>query len=132
MSLQPYPGLVWSPTPATSLCDPGLSCARPPVTRTASTDINECTSLSEPCRPGFSCVNTVGSYTCQRNPLLCGRGYHASQDGTKCVGEANLPPPCLPSSLGLPGFLCLWEALAEGEPRPQGALLASPGRRERV
>ncbi|XP_044907941.1 fibulin-2 isoform X4 [Felis catus] len=48
-------------------------------------DINECTSLSEPCRPGFSCVNTVGSYTCQRNLLLCGRGYHASQDGTKCV-----------------------------------------------
>ncbi|KAK2508409.1 hypothetical protein MC885_001323 [Smutsia gigantea] len=48
-------------------------------------DINECTSLSEPCRPGFSCINTVGSYTCQRNPLLCGHGYHASQDGTKCV-----------------------------------------------
>nr|XP_033721397.1 fibulin-2 isoform X6 [Tursiops truncatus] len=48
-------------------------------------DINECTSLSEPCRPGFSCVNTVGSYTCQRNPVICGRGYHASQDGTKCV-----------------------------------------------
>lgn len=48
-------------------------------------DINECTSLPEPCRPGFSCINTVGSYTCQRNPLLCGRGYHASQDGTKCV-----------------------------------------------
>ncbi|XP_028360306.1 fibulin-2 isoform X3 [Phyllostomus discolor] len=48
-------------------------------------DINECTSLSEPCRPGFSCINTVGSYTCQRNPLICGRGYHASQDGTKCV-----------------------------------------------
>ncbi|KAM5333868.1 fibulin-2 isoform 3-T3 [Glossophaga mutica] len=48
-------------------------------------DINECTSLSEPCRSGFSCINTVGSYTCQRNPLLCGRGYHASQDGTKCV-----------------------------------------------
>ncbi|XP_059879108.1 fibulin-2 isoform X4 [Delphinus delphis] len=51
----------------------------------ASADINECTSLSEPCRPGFSCVNTVGSYTCQRNPVICGRGYHASQDGTKCV-----------------------------------------------
>ncbi|XP_049718472.1 fibulin-2 isoform X1 [Elephas maximus indicus] len=48
-------------------------------------DINECTSLSEPCKPGFSCINTVGSYTCQRNPLLCGRGYHASEDGTKCV-----------------------------------------------
>ncbi|XP_006901430.1 PREDICTED: fibulin-2 isoform X2 [Elephantulus edwardii] len=48
-------------------------------------DINECTSLPEPCKPGFSCINTVGSYTCQRNPLLCSRGYHASEDGTKCV-----------------------------------------------
>uniref|UniRef100_A0A2K6FUE4 Fibulin-2 n=1 Tax=Propithecus coquereli TaxID=379532 RepID=A0A2K6FUE4_PROCO len=48
-------------------------------------DINECTSLSQPCRPGFSCINTVGSYTCQRNPLICGRGYHTSEDGDKCV-----------------------------------------------
>uniref|UniRef100_A0A452QXT9 Fibulin-2 n=1 Tax=Ursus americanus TaxID=9643 RepID=A0A452QXT9_URSAM len=48
-------------------------------------DINECTSLAEPCRAGFTCINTVGSYTCQRNPLSCGRGYHANQDGTKCV-----------------------------------------------
>ncbi|XP_004702423.1 fibulin-2 isoform X1 [Echinops telfairi] len=48
-------------------------------------DINECTSLPEPCQPGFSCINTVGSYICQRNPLLCGRGYHASEDGAKCV-----------------------------------------------
>lgn len=66
-----------------------------------SADINECTSLSEPCRPGFSCINTVGSYTCQRNPLLCRRGYHASEDGTKCVGKA--PKPSV--SLSLPGFL---------------------------
>lgn len=103
-----------------------------PFTYIASADVNECTSLSEPCRSGFSCINTVGSYTCQRNPLLCGHGYHANQDGTKCVGEASHLPACLLSSLGLHGFLCLWEALAEGEPRPQGALLASPGRRERV
>ncbi|KAM7132535.1 fibulin-2 isoform 3-T3 [Molossus nigricans] len=48
-------------------------------------DINECTSLPEPCRAGSSCVNTVGSYTCQRNPLLCRRGYRASEDGTTCV-----------------------------------------------
>ncbi|XP_060040778.1 fibulin-2 isoform X2 [Erinaceus europaeus] len=48
-------------------------------------DINECTSLPEPCQPGFSCVNTVGSYTCHRNPLQCGRGYHASPDGDTCV-----------------------------------------------
>ncbi|XP_040102610.1 fibulin-2 isoform X3 [Oryx dammah] len=48
-------------------------------------DINECTSLSEPCRSGFSCINTVGSYTCRRSLVICGRGYHASEDGTKCV-----------------------------------------------
>ncbi|XP_017360521.1 fibulin-2 isoform X5 [Cebus imitator] len=48
-------------------------------------DINECTSLPEACRSGFSCINTVGSYTCQRNPLVCRRGYHASEDGAKCV-----------------------------------------------
>ncbi|XP_075839603.1 fibulin-2 isoform X3 [Microtus pennsylvanicus] len=48
-------------------------------------DINECTSLLEPCRPGFSCINTVGSYTCQRNPLVCGRGYHANEEGSECV-----------------------------------------------
>uniref|UniRef100_A0A8C6RAX4 Fibulin-2 n=1 Tax=Nannospalax galili TaxID=1026970 RepID=A0A8C6RAX4_NANGA len=48
-------------------------------------DINECTSLLEPCRPGFSCINTVGSYMCQRDPLVCGRGYHANEDGSECV-----------------------------------------------
>lgn len=90
-----------------------------------SADINECTSLSEPCRPGFSCINTVGSYTCQRNPLLCGRGYHANQDGTKCVGKAtaSLSPgqPLLPSwapSLG--------EASVEGGLGPQGTLRTFP------
>ncbi|XP_006870530.1 PREDICTED: fibulin-2 isoform X2 [Chrysochloris asiatica] len=48
-------------------------------------DINECSSLPDPCKPGFSCINTVGSYKCQRNLLLCGHGYHISEDGTKCV-----------------------------------------------
>lgn len=43
----------------------------------------------------------MGSYTCQRNPLICGRGYHASQDGTKCVGKAHL-------LLAL-AFLASWE-----------------------
>ncbi|KAJ6668417.1 hypothetical protein lerEdw1_015794 [Lerista edwardsae] len=48
-------------------------------------DINECTSLSEPCKPGFNCINTVGSYTCQRNLLVCSRGHHSNEDGTRCV-----------------------------------------------
>lgn len=71
----------------------------PPLT---PADINECTSLPQPCRPGFSCINTVGSYTCQRNPLLCGRGYHASPDGTTCVGKAGGPTPVC-ACLGPPG-----------------------------
>lgn len=67
----------------------------------ASADINECTSLREPCRSGFSCINTVGSYTCQRNPLVCSRGYHANEEGSECVGKAgaSLHPHTLPIHL---------------------------------
>lgn len=108
----------------------GRGRARLPITCVPSPDINECTSLAEPCRAGFTCINTVGSYTCQRNPLSCGRGYHANQDGTKCVGKANHLPAHLPPSLGLPGVLGPWEAPAKGKPEHQGSLLASPGRRE--
>lgn len=94
----------------------------------ASADINECTSLSEPCRPGFSCINTVGSYTCQRNPLICGRGYHASDDGAKCVGKASRPHPASQPGLSASppvGGVC------GGSSRTQGTLL-TPHRRERV
>uniref|UniRef100_A0A8C5CZS3 Fibulin 2 n=1 Tax=Gadus morhua TaxID=8049 RepID=A0A8C5CZS3_GADMO len=38
-----------------------------------------------PCSPGFTCLNTVGSYTCQRKMLICSRGYHASPDGASCI-----------------------------------------------
>uniref|UniRef100_A0A8C5A1G9 Fibulin 2 n=1 Tax=Gadus morhua TaxID=8049 RepID=A0A8C5A1G9_GADMO len=41
--------------------------------------------LSQPCSPGFTCLNTVGSYTCQRKMLICSRGYHASPDGASCI-----------------------------------------------
>uniref|UniRef100_A0A667Z5D2 Fibulin 2 n=1 Tax=Myripristis murdjan TaxID=586833 RepID=A0A667Z5D2_9TELE len=33
----------------------------------------------------FNCVNTVGSYTCQRKILMCSRGYHASPDASRCI-----------------------------------------------
>uniref|UniRef100_S4R720 Fibulin-1 n=1 Tax=Petromyzon marinus TaxID=7757 RepID=S4R720_PETMA len=52
-------------------------------------DIDECSSGSAPCRPGFNCINTVGSFTCQRTLILCGRGYHASPDGVRCVGDVD-------------------------------------------
>ncbi|XP_043563934.1 fibulin-2 isoform X3 [Chiloscyllium plagiosum] len=48
-------------------------------------DINECTTIAQPCKPGFNCINTIGSYTCKRTVITCGRGYHASPDGSHCV-----------------------------------------------
>ncbi|XP_078103801.1 fibulin-2 isoform X4 [Sander vitreus] len=48
-------------------------------------DINECSSLSEPCGSGFNCINTVGSYTCQQKIIVCNPGYHVSPDGATCV-----------------------------------------------
>lgn len=48
-------------------------------------DINECTTLTQACKPGFKCINNVGSYTCQRSFITCGRGYHASTDGSQCI-----------------------------------------------
>uniref|UniRef100_A0AAR2L155 Fibulin 2 n=1 Tax=Pygocentrus nattereri TaxID=42514 RepID=A0AAR2L155_PYGNA len=54
-------------------------------TRGQCVDIDECRTVSQPCSSGFNCVNTIGSYTCQRKIILCGRGYHASPDGTRCI-----------------------------------------------
>uniref|UniRef100_A0A671TE03 Fibulin 2 n=1 Tax=Sinocyclocheilus anshuiensis TaxID=1608454 RepID=A0A671TE03_9TELE len=48
-------------------------------------DIDECSSVSEPCTTGFNCINTVGSYTCQRKIIMCSRGYHSSPDGARCI-----------------------------------------------
>uniref|UniRef100_A0A672HT80 Fibulin-1 n=1 Tax=Salarias fasciatus TaxID=181472 RepID=A0A672HT80_SALFA len=48
-------------------------------------DINECVIQTSPCLRGQVCVNTAGSYTCRANVLNCGRGYHLSDDGTRCV-----------------------------------------------
>lgn len=51
-------------------------------------DINECVSQTGPCERGQVCLNTVGSYTCQRNSVNCGRGYHLNEEGTRCIGKA--------------------------------------------
>lgn len=61
---------------------PGLTTLSlfPPV------DINECLSISAPCPVGQTCINTEGSYTCQKNVPNCGRGYHLNEEGTRCVG----------------------------------------------
>lgn len=49
-------------------------------------DINECLSISPSCPAGHTCINTEGSYTCQKNVPNCGRGYHLNGEGTRCVG----------------------------------------------
>uniref|UniRef100_A0A3Q3VW97 Fibulin-1 n=1 Tax=Mola mola TaxID=94237 RepID=A0A3Q3VW97_MOLML len=54
--------------------------------RVLSSDINECVAHASPCLPGQTCLNTEGSYTCRRNTATCGRGYHLSEDGTRCEG----------------------------------------------
>lgn len=52
-----------------------------------SSDIDECGVVGQPCSPGFNCINTVGSYSCQRKIIMCSRGYHASPDGARCIGK---------------------------------------------
>lgn len=52
-------------------------------------DINECVSETGSCHRGQVCINTVGSYICQRNSVNCGRGYHLNEEGTRCVGMTN-------------------------------------------
>uniref|UniRef100_A0A3B5B9J0 Fibulin 1 n=1 Tax=Stegastes partitus TaxID=144197 RepID=A0A3B5B9J0_9TELE len=47
-------------------------------------DINECVVHTNPCQPGQTCINSVGSYTCRSNTVTCGRGYHLTEDGSRC------------------------------------------------
>ncbi|XP_045408750.1 fibulin-1 isoform X1 [Lemur catta] len=42
-------------------------------------DINECITGSHNCRLGESCINTVGSFRCQRDSS-CGTGYELTED----------------------------------------------------
>ncbi|XP_078065793.1 fibulin-2 isoform X2 [Mustelus asterias] len=74
-------------TPGSFRCHPKMRCSEGFLQDSQGIchDINECTALAHPCKPGFNCINTVGSYSCQRNSITCGRGYHASPDGTRCI-----------------------------------------------
>ncbi|XP_031140638.1 fibulin-1 isoform X2 [Sander lucioperca] len=60
-------------------------------------DVNECVAHTSPCLPGQTCINTVGSYTCRRNIVTCGRGYHLTEDGTRCedVDECRTGNVCV-------------------------------------
>uniref|UniRef100_A0A8D1KQG9 Fibulin-1 n=1 Tax=Sus scrofa TaxID=9823 RepID=A0A8D1KQG9_PIG len=67
-------------------------------------DINECLSISAPCPVGQTCINTEGSYTCQKNVPNCGRGYHLNEEGTRCVDVDECSPPAEPCG---PGHMCV-------------------------
>lgn len=60
-------------------------------------DINECITGSHNCRLGESCINTVGSFRCQRDSS-CGTGYELTEDNNcKDIDECesgihNCPP----------------------------------------
>uniref|UniRef100_A0A8C9J638 Fibulin-1 n=1 Tax=Panthera tigris altaica TaxID=74533 RepID=A0A8C9J638_PANTA len=50
-----------------------------PADSVSCEDINECITGSHNCRLGESCVNTVGSFRCQRDSS-CGTGYELTED----------------------------------------------------
>uniref|UniRef100_A0A8C9PQD0 Fibulin-1 n=1 Tax=Spermophilus dauricus TaxID=99837 RepID=A0A8C9PQD0_SPEDA len=60
-------------------------------------DVNECITGSHSCRLGESCINTVGSFRCQRDSS-CGTGYELTEDNNcKDIDECesgihNCPP----------------------------------------
>lgn len=47
-------------------------------------DVNECITRTHSCRLGESCINTVGSFRCQRDSS-CGTGYELTEDND-CKG----------------------------------------------
>ncbi|KAM6986677.1 fibulin-1-like isoform 3-T3 [Aplochiton taeniatus] len=92
-------GFVCANTPGSFRCYPKDTCGDGYIQDAIGSciDINECVANTSPCRPGQTCINTVGSYTCRRNTVTCGRGYHLSEDGTRCedVDECRGGDPCV-------------------------------------
>ncbi|XP_018543014.1 fibulin-1 isoform X2 [Lates calcarifer] len=80
------PDFTCTNTAGSFRCHPKERCADGFIQDAAGSciDINECVAHSSPCLPGHTCINTVGSYTCRRNTVTCGRGYHLTEDGTRC------------------------------------------------
>ncbi|KAM4837412.1 fibulin-1 isoform 3-T3 [Urocitellus parryii] len=58
-------------------------------------DVNECITGSHSCRLGESCINTVGSFRCQRDSS-CGTGYELTEDNNcKDINEClSISAPC--------------------------------------
>lgn len=80
------PEFVCTNTAGSFRCHPKETCA-PGYMQDAigsCIDINECVVYTSPCPPSQTCINSLGSFTCRRNTVTCGRGYHLTEDGTRC------------------------------------------------
>lgn len=80
------PDFMCTNTAGSFRCHPKESCSDGFIQDAIGSciDVNECLAHAGPCLPGHTCINTVGSYTCRRNTVTCGRGYHLTEDGTRC------------------------------------------------
>ncbi|XP_073336936.1 fibulin-1-like isoform X2 [Pagrus major] len=80
------PDFVCTNTAGSFRCHPKESCSDGFIQDAIGSciDINECVAYTTPCPHGQTCINTAGSYTCRRNTVTCGRGYHLTEDGTRC------------------------------------------------
>ena len=58
-----------------------------PASPVSLLDINECIMGGQNCRLGESCINTVGSFRCQRDSS-CGTGYELTEDND-CKGRIS-------------------------------------------
>lgn len=58
-----------------------------PASPVSLLDINECIMGGQNCRLGESCINTVGSFRCQRDSS-CGTGYELTE-GNDCKGRIS-------------------------------------------
>uniref|UniRef100_A0A3B5M5W0 Fibulin-1 n=1 Tax=Xiphophorus couchianus TaxID=32473 RepID=A0A3B5M5W0_9TELE len=68
------------------VCNDGFRLQRDGVT---CEDINECLLLSNPCRPGQVCLNTEGSFHCQRE-IACNTGYKLTGSSCQDIDECAL------------------------------------------
>lgn len=73
------------------MCQDGSFLLVTPALPRSLLDVNECITGSHSCRLGESCINTVGSFRCQRDSS-CGTGYELTEDNS-CKGTARAPSP---------------------------------------
>ncbi|XP_076008006.1 fibulin-1-like isoform X2 [Genypterus blacodes] len=93
------PTFVCTNTVGSFRCHPKEKCPDGYIQDAAGSciDINECLTHNSPCLTGQTCRNTLGSYTCRRNTVTCGRGYHLTENGTRCedVDECRTGDVCV-------------------------------------